>query len=352
MNSQKRSLLRKIADSSFEPLPKLTKVKVYNSPIHREYTSTSFLKILSYNIGNASYSIPGIFTKHIPEICGQETSFVAIQEHNFKAVPPSLKGYSCESSGRSALFCNNNIPYERLHDFENALLPLECVVLKIPTKASPPILLVSLYASPSLPPSSLHKLLHVSGNKRLVICGDFNAPGTTFGSSSPSPRGRMLDKICESERLHLINDPSTPTHLDRAGGTNNCLDGFLLSRDSCHKATAEVLQEWTISDHIPVLLDSTIEIPTKETTKRIVFSISKFEEAISTVSFGASVSDYISGVQTCIKMARSEQAGKTYSYHLGGPMTVPRLKEDHPARSPGLLRPKKTKIELANVTVL
>ena len=301
-----RNLKAETTTSSHQPYPNRQQQLALSKEAYaippQEFVHEDTLSIVTYNIGNASYTEPGIFSSE--GLLGvARPSLFLIQEHGFKASPPNLKGYECLVNGRSCIFINANIPFHREREIECNLSPLECVCVSIPTSNRKPYLLISLYSSPNLPPSSILKLQKLSRRRNLIIGGDFNSPGQVFGCSHPTSRGRALDRLAAADQLVLVNDPSEITHLDRSGGQDRCLDGFLLSQDIAALAEAEVICSWTVSDHLPVHLRSQIPIPCREDAKTTIFSIKDFTKAIAKSNLGETAKGYLDAIDSAISKA-------------------------------------------------
>lgn len=100
---------------------------------------------------------------------------------------------------------------------------------------------------------------------RLIICGDFNAHQTTWGSTHDTQRGQALADVLLRLNLVVLNDGS-PTYL-RAGGVQSVLDLTITTSDVRLLWLPEP-DTWG-SDHVPIRLIPRHAVSRRRRTRHI-----------------------------------------------------------------------------------
>lgn len=112
------------------------------------------------------------------------------------------------------------------------------------------VCLSSVYIEPgaSVSFSSVLKTL----SEPYIVCGDFNAHNTIWGSDHTDARGRSIENIMDKFDITLLNDGS-PTFL-RGHDYSSCLDLTMCSREFAPGITWRTDTETRGSDHLPILV--------------------------------------------------------------------------------------------------
>lgn len=104
-------------------------------------------------------------------------------------------------------------------EHELDLREIENVFVEILTgkKTEPSLFLLNIYSSPKQRKvrfrALLRKTLKISGNRPLVVVGDFNAHHQAWGYSHQCPKGRQLWEDMQDQGLSLHTDPDSPTRV-------------------------------------------------------------------------------------------------------------------------------------------
>ena len=136
-----------------------------------------------------------------------------------------------------------------------------------------PITLCSIYLEPLLE----NRLTDNAGNRRnlnitdlqslinqlptpYILMGDFNAKHTLWGESSCNHRGNLIDQLLDNNDIVLLNDGSY-TRVDSYHNTFSAIDLSICSSNLTLDYQWSVFPYTYGSDHYPILLKSTLNIP-------------------------------------------------------------------------------------------
>jgi Reverse transcriptase (RNA-dependent DNA polymerase)/Endonuclease-reverse transcriptase len=156
---------------------------------------------------------------------------------------------SCRRKGGSAIFVRNSIA----HDVLPSVIEIEAQVARISLKLNNRYYQIgSFYSAPScrLTAGILWSIVHELGG-HFLLGGDFNSKHPRWGSSTTSPRGRLLHDVAYQLGLEFVY-PIQPTHYPDAGYTPDVLDFFISKQTARFCYPPEVLHELS-SDHYPVI---------------------------------------------------------------------------------------------------
>lgn len=116
----------------------------------------------------------------------------------------------------------------------------------------------SCYARPSWTMMEYQTMLEnlsadAHGRYPVVICGDFNAWATEWGSRSTNPRGRILLETFASLQIGIANDGRANTY--RKAGTGSIIDITFVSHSHLRNLKWRVSEEFTHSDHQAIIFE-------------------------------------------------------------------------------------------------
>ncbi|VDI00719.1 Hypothetical predicted protein [Mytilus galloprovincialis] len=183
-------------------------------------------------------------------ICLQETWYNKQEEHT------QIKGYNLASysvrntkkkDGGTAIYCRDNIRYTK----GNIISKLETssINIKIDNKT---ITVVNIYDSATDTKEAEYENIFKQVKNDIIMCGDFNAHHTLWGSNSIQTKGRELYNFIVNNNIVILNDGSG-TRLNPINLETSCIDISLVSPNISHKATWAVDHSSTHgSDHFVV----------------------------------------------------------------------------------------------------
>ena len=166
-----------------------------------------------------------------------------------------LDGYSitrCDrqlgTGGGCVTFFRKNVPYKIL---EMGSGDLEYISSKI-WMGGREYVIINIYNP--CKPLQLDSLLSINGmnDKRVILCGDFNACSPLWGGRTVDHNGRVLEALLDRTRLVCLNDGSY-TRVDGRTGVSSALDLTFVSGGIASLGKWEVGRDTSIgSDHFPV----------------------------------------------------------------------------------------------------
>ena len=185
-------------------------------------------------------------------ICLQETKLPEGTKIDLRG----RSAYHCHSggagglSGGSSIFVSNKVLHTKL-DLNTSL---QAIAIRL--TVGKPITICSIYLPPSLSlkASDLDRLIDQLPSP-YILMGDFNAHSPFWGSSTTSPRGKVLEKLLSDTDIFLLND-LTPTYLHPATSTFSNLDLTFVHPSISADFSWSVLKSLHGSDHFPILLSS------------------------------------------------------------------------------------------------
>ena len=128
---------------------------------------------------------------------------------------------------------------------------VEVIVVEVFRKDDSSIFVVNVYnTSADINMEIFDKLLD-GINGTVMLCGDFNAHNTLWGSIKNDKNGKLIEDMLDDYNLVCLND-GTGTRLDKHTGRLSCLDLTLVSRDLGVDCTWFVEDCAWDSDHFPV----------------------------------------------------------------------------------------------------
>ncbi|KAL2092977.1 hypothetical protein ACEWY4_010289 [Coilia grayii] len=89
------------------------------------------------------------------------------------------------------------------------------------------------------------------GSSRLILCGDFNAHNTLWGSSRTIDNGRVIEEFMDDCKLVCMND-GRGTRFDVLRGVESAIDLTIVSEQVAGTTQWEVLKTSLESDHFPI----------------------------------------------------------------------------------------------------
>ena len=181
---------------------------------------------------------------------------ICIQETKFKENPTfKIDGYQVEAKNRKetgsdrggggvATFIRTGLPYERI---ENIPQDKEGVTVKVFCK-SKQITVSNIYIPPQSDPREYDFITNIIQDSSKIICGDFNAKNTLWGSSRNDAQGdRLVDVIGENYTV-LNNGKGTRLNND---GSYSHLDLAIASNNIAASCNWDVIEDDWNSDHHP-----------------------------------------------------------------------------------------------------
>ena len=260
-------------------------------------------------------------TETIPDvICVQETLYNKNSMVSFPGYEVLRKDGTNGQRG-VAFLIRKEISYM---DFEYIDSDIEGVSVKIPT-VSGVLEIVNLYWSPSVNiDNRLFTELFAKSN--VLLCGDFNAKSTLWGSDFSDRRGKFIENMLDESDLVVLNNGS-PTRFGYHGFSH--IDISFASPDISNRVSWEVLDNSMGSDHqiISLSLDSYITYEELHNPKWIFNKAdwSKFASlcdlAFSSIDVSESVDDVGENIAKAIydsafqSIPQSKGTGKKKSYY-------------------------------------
>ena len=185
-------------------------------------------------------------------ICLQETKLPVDTRIDIRG----YSAYHCHSTGTDGLSGGTSIfvPTKILHTEVKLTTRLQAVAIRLTAGKTTTICSIYLPPSLSLKASDLNDLIDQLPTP-FILMGDFNAHNPIWGSSTTSPRGRMLEKLLSDTDIFLLNDNS-PTYVHPATTTFSNLDLTLIHPSISTDYSWSVLDSLHGSDHFPILLSS------------------------------------------------------------------------------------------------
>lgn len=151
------------------------------------------------------------------------------------------------AGGGVAIYVRDELACQKLDltfdDFETIAVSLS---LRNGTKLA----VASVYIPPgnALEPVTYQTLLREISHRSVLLCGDFNAYNTAWGSVRSNARGERLLQFIEDDGLCLLND-GTPTFV-HGSGTMTCLDLSIATPNVATHCVWQVVLDQTLgSDH-------------------------------------------------------------------------------------------------------
>ena len=187
-------------------------------------------------------------------ICLQETKLPVDTRIDIRG----YSAYHCHSTGTDGLSGGTSIfvPTKILHTEVKLTTRLQAVAIRLTAGKTTTICSIYLPPSLSLKASDLNDLIDQLPTP-FILMGDFNAHNPIWGSSTTSPRGRMLEKLLSDTDIFLLNDNS-PTYVHPATTTFSNLDLTLIHPSISTDYSWSVLDSLHGSDHFPILLSSVL----------------------------------------------------------------------------------------------
>lgn len=186
------------------------------------------------------------FVLHI--ICIQETWLHAGMNFNIPGYsilrhdrPAGVRGGGC------AIFVHSSVSYRDL----NITSDLECAAIEV-FFADHSISLVNIYSASDFNLSNFQNILTQLPSKP-VLCGDFNAHNTLWGSDHTDKKGRVIDSLLDVRNDLVILNDGSGTRLNNSG-TFSALDLTIVAYDLATKCSWEVHNDTFGSDHLPILV--------------------------------------------------------------------------------------------------
>ena len=183
---------------------------------------------------------------------------ICVQETFLKpTLSPSVSGYSIlrrdgvDGHGGVAILVKNDISYFDFTSYEN----VEGISIKIAT-TSGPLQIFNFYISPS---SSFDEgfFQQVFSFENALVCGDFNAKSTLWGSPKADSRGKSIENILQQSNLVVLNTGS-PTRIFTTGESH--IDLTFISPRYANMTNWEVLENTCGSDHNMIKVDFRVDI--------------------------------------------------------------------------------------------
>ena len=237
------------------------------------------LRVFQWNPGDLrarSTELLHFFSSHpVDLICIQESNlnssssfwipgFSVLRSDRIRSRSGILSSNTTHASGGIIIFVRQGLSFAELSTSSLSSLDpyIDYVWINISLNNSSSLSFLNVYAplfappqrmaepTPFLPPSIL------SSSKNLFILGDFNCHHPLWDSRGTSdPREKEVFDWVTSSDLLPLNDPDTPTLLDRFSGSRSSPDISFAPSSLALSCSWEVLQDLG-SDHLPILLSN------------------------------------------------------------------------------------------------
>lgn len=193
-------------------------------------------------------------------ITDQQPIIINLQETNLnnkhQATIKGFTGYfknrqgAGRASGGVATFANNNFDNKQL----NLNTHLEAIAVQ--TNIGQHSLNICNIYIPDSTPLIYDEIKDIIKQlpKPYIIIGDFNSRNTLWGSNKIDTRGKIMEKILDSEELILLNT-GQPTRHNTANGTFSAIDLSFSNTTIAPGIDWQVLNEYNGSDHWPIKID-------------------------------------------------------------------------------------------------
>lgn len=181
----------------------------------------------------------------VPDIICVQESFL-IDSSKFR-----LKGYDMEAKNRQvkkggvAIFIKNGINYSRI---DNIPGDLEGVSIKFET-ANRSMIVSNVYLTRD---TDIQLIRNILGVPNHIVCGDFNAKNTLWGSPINDNRGKDLEDLIDEFGMTVINT-GRGTRINNDGSYSH-LDLTLVSNNISAKCSWTTIDDTWGSDHLPTLI--------------------------------------------------------------------------------------------------
>lgn len=129
---------------------------------------------------------------------------------------------------------------------------VEVIVVEVFLKGSSSIFVLNVYNTSDHINMEVFEKLFQGIDDKMIVCGDFNAHNTLWGSIKNDKNGRLVEDMLEDYDLVCLND-GTGTRIDRRTGRLSCLDLSMVSRKFGAEFTWFVEDCAWDSDHFPVV---------------------------------------------------------------------------------------------------
>lgn len=146
---------------------------------------------------------------------GSTPDIIALQETN---TTPSLRGYTCYDSGRTATLVSKKlvaIAHDPIPNTKIEHLVTEIIPKKKRKEKS--VFLVNLYSPPRQRDANFDILFlgasKLAKSNSLLIVGDFNARGQQWGYPTNNHKGIQVEDAAEAIQCTLLTDQLHPTRL-------------------------------------------------------------------------------------------------------------------------------------------
>jgi len=169
-----------------------------------------------------------------------------------------LKGYTHFHSTHTSLLIHTSIPFTQLNINSPFLTAATVSLHKTLT-------ICSFYFPPKykLTLTELDTLFSQLSSPCMLL-GDFNGVHPLWGSTKTNPRGTLLDHFITEHLLSVLNDKS-PTYLSPTYGTLSAIDLSIVDPSLFLDFTWSVINDQHGSDHFPILLHSSVSLPSSHT---------------------------------------------------------------------------------------
>lgn len=129
---------------------------------------------------------------------------------------------------------------------------------------------VSIYIPCHSPPNQLHAELDKLMSELphpVVIMGDFNSHSALWGSYKNDNKGAVIEDFAAQHNLIILNT-GEHTRLDPRSGRTSAIDLTIASPEIAPKLQWNVDPDNRTSDHFPVIITSSMAVPTRRCRKR------------------------------------------------------------------------------------
>ncbi|GFV09238.1 probable RNA-directed DNA polymerase from transposon BS [Trichonephila clavipes] len=154
------------------------------------------------------------------------------------------------SRGGTLILLKSSLPHHHTPPPPMGTVEATSVTLT-PPGGDPPLVITSLYISPSVSYQHIHTdveaLFSLGGAS--IICGDFNAHHTSWGCRRNDNRGNIIRNLIDSTDTQIVA-PTTPT---RFGHNSASIIDFALTRNIHWLSQVESIAELS-SDHNPLII--------------------------------------------------------------------------------------------------
>jgi ribonuclease HI len=146
---------------------------------------------------------------------------------------------------------------------ESVDLDIEAIVVEVFRRDSSSVFVVNIY-NPCLDMKKEDLDSLFSGIEgRSIICGDFNAHNTLWGSSKNDKNGKLTEDMLDDYDLVCLNDGSG-TRLDKHTGRLSCIDLTLVSGNFALNCSWMVKDDNWGSDHFPIVIGTQVSVMCNE----------------------------------------------------------------------------------------